>query len=164
MRNDAVLCSDWSAQVKCLSVSFVISSGRRGWSFVPCLISIPDGPLPNLPAAVWLQNVWFTLWACVCMGGWLKWLPFSSSAEMRWKDSIFLWLKFFWKLQGQFFVLLREKSRHLQLKVKNSNSIGHGLHGREIKAFFLIKGIQSLHFGYSIFFKRLFILVDCQFE
>lgn len=31
---------------------------------------------------------------------------------------------------------VREKSRHLQLKVKNSNSICHGLHGREIKAFF----------------------------
>lgn len=78
------------------------------------------------------------LWACVCMGGWLEGLAFSSSAEMRWKGSIF----YGWsspESSKDESLCCERKSQHLQRKVNNSNSICHGLHGCKITTFFLLK-------------------------
>lgn len=77
---------------------------------------------------------------CVCTSGWLGGLLFSRSSEVRWKD----WIFYGWSsAEGSKDVSLccERKSRRIQLKVNNSNSICHSLHGGKIKTdfFFLIK-------------------------
>ena len=122
--------SDLSAQVKCLIVSFVISGVAQGRAFVLRLISISAAPPLNLPTAVWLRNVHFPLWVCVCMGGWLEGLPAPDEKTPFSMAEVLL------KAPRTNLCACERKSRHLQLKVNNANSIGHGLHGGKIKTFF----------------------------
>ena len=102
-----------------------------------------------------------TVSECVCMGGWLEGLPFSGSVEM--KRQLFLWLKFCRTLQGQIFVLW-ENTVHLQLKVHNSNSICHGLHGSKIKTFFSFLNPRNFTLTTAHFLKYLLILANFQYE
>lgn len=68
------------------------------------------------------------------------WKDFHSVAQRRWKDIIFYgWCST--ESTKDESLCCKRKSRHLQLKVNNSNSICHGLHGCKIKTFF-IKGAQ----------------------
>lgn len=100
---------------------------------LPVLCQICEQPF-------WLQSVRFTLWVSVCMGGWLKGLPFRSPTEIRWKDCIF----YGWSSPESFKVeslCCQRNFQQLHRKVNNSNSISHSLHGCKINILF-IEGIQ----------------------
>ena len=76
----------------------------------------------------------------VCMGGWLEGLPAPDEKTPFSMAEVLL------KAPRTNLCACERKSRHLQLKVNNANSIGHGLHGGKIKTFFFffffIKGVQ----------------------